>query len=164
MLVKFVHSKKSAWHSFLDTCAFAYNTSRHESTHFTPFELMFNRQATLPIDIELRKALPEEVASAYLNLDEPDIAKSAEKRARRLEEAQENILKAQQKQKEVYDKKHAKPECFKIGQLVLKKILSDERGREGNWIFVSWALMPSPRYYHVEHMNSQMSPIRRPFE
>ena len=79
---------------------------------------MFNRQATLPIDIELRKALPEEVASAYLNLDEPDIAKSAEKRARRLEEAQENILKAEQKQKEVYDKKHAKPECFKIGQLV----------------------------------------------
>ena len=55
MLVKFIQSKKSAWSSFLDTCTFAYNTSRHESTHFTPFQLMFNCQATLPIDIELRK-------------------------------------------------------------------------------------------------------------
>ena len=31
MLVKFVQSKKSSWSSFLDTCVFAYNTSRHES-------------------------------------------------------------------------------------------------------------------------------------
>ena len=52
-LVKFFHSKKSAWSSFLDTCVFAYNTSRHESTCFTPFSLMFSRQATLPIDVEL---------------------------------------------------------------------------------------------------------------
>jgi len=82
---------------------------------------MFNRQATLPIDVELQKALPEEVARAYLNLDEPDMAKLSEQRASRLEEAKQNILHAQQKQKETYDKKHAKPECYKIGQLVLKK-------------------------------------------
>ena len=131
MLVKFVHCKKSAWGSFLDTCVFAYNTSRHESTHFTPFELMFNRQATLPIDVEFRKALPKEVASAYLSLEEPDMAKLAEERARRLEEAKQNILQAQQKQKEMYDKKHAKPECYKIGQLVLKKDFTRRKRKGG---------------------------------
>ena len=50
MLVKFVHSKKQKWSSFLDTCVFAYNTSQHESSKFTPFQLMFGRRATLPID------------------------------------------------------------------------------------------------------------------
>ena len=131
MLVKFVHSRKTAWGSFLDTCVFAYNTSRHESTQFTPFELMFNRQATLPIDIEFRKALPEEVSREYHNLEEPDMAKLEEERARRLEEAKRNILEAQQKQKEVYDRKHAKPECYKIGQLVLKKDFTRKKRKGG---------------------------------
>ena len=61
MLVKVTESKKEAWSSYLDTCVFAYNTSRHESSKFSPFELMFGRRATLPIDIELRKAGPEEM-------------------------------------------------------------------------------------------------------
>ena len=104
MLVKFIQSKKSAWNSFLDTCVFAYNTSRHESTRFTPFELMFGRQATLPIDIDLRKALPEEAVSTFVDLNEPDMDKLAEE-------------KAQRKQKEVYDKKHGKPTNTKLASL-----------------------------------------------
>ena len=64
MLVKVTESKKEAWSSYLDTCVFAYNTSRHESSKFSPFELMFGRRATLPIDIELRKAGPEEMLNA----------------------------------------------------------------------------------------------------
>ena len=71
MLVKFVHSKKGSWSSFLDTCVFAYNTSRHSSTKFTPFELMFGRHAILPIDIELRTTPAEDVADAYMMLEEP---------------------------------------------------------------------------------------------
>ena len=101
------------------------------------------RQATLPIDVELQKALPEEVARAYLNLDEPDMAKLSEQRASRLEEAKQNILHAQQKQKETYDKKHAKPECYKIGQLVLKKDETNLRQqlRERRKSIRSWSLV-----------------------
>eukprot|EP00731_Ephydatia_muelleri_P017202 Em0010g300a len=39
MLVKYVSSKKDMWSHYLDTCAFAYNTSRHDSTKYTPFML-----------------------------------------------------------------------------------------------------------------------------
>ena len=131
MLVKFIQSKKSAWNSFLDTCVFAYNTSRHESTRFTPFELMFGRQATLPIDIDLRKALPEEAVSTFVDLNEPDMDKLAEERVKQLEEAKRNILEAQRKQKEVYDKKHAKPDQYKIGQLVLKKDFTHRKRKGG---------------------------------
>ena len=51
MLVKFTHDRKEEWDVFLDTCVFAYNTAKHESTLFSPFECMFGRKAVLPIDI-----------------------------------------------------------------------------------------------------------------
>ena len=120
MIAKFVNDKKDTWSDFLDTSVFAYNTSRHASSKFTPFELMFNRRATIPIDIELRKEMSEELAAGYHELPEPDPAAMEEKRKNRLEEAKENILCAQKKQKEQYDKKHAKPHLFQPGQLVLQ--------------------------------------------
>lgn len=46
--MKFVAEKKETWE---DSCIYAYNTSRHESSLFTPFELMFGRKAVLPIDL-----------------------------------------------------------------------------------------------------------------
>lgn len=52
MLVKFVGEKKDSWEDYLDTCVFAYNTAKHESSKFTPFELMFSRKPVLPIDID----------------------------------------------------------------------------------------------------------------
>lgn len=51
MLVKFINKKKKLWEDYLDTCIYAYNTAKHESSKFTPFELMFSRKAVLPIDI-----------------------------------------------------------------------------------------------------------------
>ena len=32
---------KHSWEEFLDACVFAYNTAQHESTCYTPFDLMF---------------------------------------------------------------------------------------------------------------------------
>jgi len=43
--------KKETWEDNIDTCTYAYNTAQHESTKFTPFELMFSRNPVLPIDI-----------------------------------------------------------------------------------------------------------------
>ena len=56
MLVKYCYTKKEEWVTYLDNCVFTYNTSLYESSGFTPFQLMFNRQAVLPIDIDVRKA------------------------------------------------------------------------------------------------------------
>lgn len=30
---------------------YAYNTSKHESSKFTPFEVMFGRKAVVPVDV-----------------------------------------------------------------------------------------------------------------
>ena len=44
------HKRKEQWEDYLDTCIYAYNTSKHESSKYTPFEVMFGRQAVLPVD------------------------------------------------------------------------------------------------------------------
>ena len=106
MPVKFMSTmQEGSLECILDTCMFAYNTSRHESTNFTPFELMFGRKATLPIDVELQKASPE----VCHTLDEPNTSVILREHAQCLETAKQNILVAQLKQKENCDQKHAKP-------------------------------------------------------
>ena len=127
----FVSTKKTKWSSYLDTCVFAYNTSRHDSSRFTPFELMFGRTATLPVDLDVRPAHPEQDVYQYCNMQEPNQTQLEEKRAQRLEEARANILAAQVKQKKQYDRKHAKPELFQKGQLVLKKDFRRKKRKEG---------------------------------
>ncbi len=78
---------------------------------------MFGCQATLPIDIDLRKQLPEEAANAFQDQEEPDMDKVAEERVKRLEVAKENILEAQRKQKAVYDRKHANQKPIRLVNL-----------------------------------------------
>jgi hypothetical protein len=53
MLSKAVMGHKDMWDQFTDSSVFAYNKSTHESTHYTPFEVMFGRRARLPIDADL---------------------------------------------------------------------------------------------------------------
>ena len=124
-------TKKEAWSAYLDTCVFAYNTSHHESTKFTPFELMFGRKATLPIDLELQKASPEEVCQKFHTLYEPNTSAILREHAQCLETAKQNILVAQMKQKENYDQKYAKPEWFQVNQVVLKKDFTRKKTKGG---------------------------------
>ena len=51
-------------------CAYAYNTSRHDSSKFTPFELMFGRQAVIPVDIGSDASKIEAVHDVFGECDE----------------------------------------------------------------------------------------------
>ena len=55
MLVKFTRARKDEWDTFLDTCVFAYNTAKYESSLQPAFELMFGMKAIVPIDINIKK-------------------------------------------------------------------------------------------------------------
>ncbi|KAL5494151.1 hypothetical protein EMCRGX_G015429 [Ephydatia muelleri] len=123
MLVKYV----DMWSHYLDTCAFAYNTSRHDSTKYTPFMLMFGRRATLPIDVELERQCSEDLCKTYWELEEHPYPAVFSEHARILEEAKGNIIAAQLRQKEAYDKKHCKPGQFQCDQLVLLRNFSRKK-------------------------------------
>ena len=100
-------TKKERWEEYLDTCVFAYNTAKHDSSRFSPFELMFSQKAVLPIDINAEAKDAEIMLDNLKATDDSD--KSADGIAahtKLLEEAKANIVKAQKKQKQYYDKKH----------------------------------------------------------
>ena len=104
------------WDGLLDTCIYACNTSVHESTSFTPFEVMFGRKAVLPIDVEM------DIASPYIN-DEAEplgsvIERLSEQRLKTLTMVKVCIHRAQKKQKYAYDRKHTLFNSYVIGDLV----------------------------------------------
>lgn len=122
MLVKYVYKNKNLWDQYIDTCVYAYNSSKHESTAYTPFELMFGRKARLPIDIEIDEHDPEElIIDNDAGEDHEAVQAITDQRIARLEIAKDNIKTAQAKQKRLYDEKHACPDAFVVGALVLKR-------------------------------------------
>ena len=111
MLIKHISKNKSEWDMFLDACVFAYNTSVHESTKFSPFELMFGRKPVLPVDINMGRSDSAAVLEAFNTYQEftpSTIEKAVEQKNTILQEAKANIVAAQQQQKETYDRKYRK--------------------------------------------------------
>ena len=122
MLSKFVSTKKEEWDEFLDACVYAYNTAIHESTLFSPFEIMFGRKAILPVEIEVAKEQPAQIVSEpEKDIDTEAVKHLSEKRIEILKSACDNICNAQAKQKLIYDRKHACPNSYQVGDVVLKK-------------------------------------------
>ena len=164
MLVKFVCSKKTHWSSYLDTCVFAYNTSRQESTKFTPFELMFGRKATLPVDINVRKKEPSEVLTNYLESKNNIDHHRKEKQLQQLEEAKSNILAAQKKQKETYDRKRAIVTPHAVGTFVLVKDFMRKKRKGGKldqkWLGPYKIEKTLPRGIYVISLLNDQSKIR----
>ena len=76
------------------------STSRQNSH---PLRLLFGRRAVLPVDIS-KNPLNEKPEMKEFDDDQIDLV--MEKRKERLGVVKENILNAQKKQKELYDRKH----------------------------------------------------------
>ena len=110
MLATTTQSHLFDWEDQLPKVCIAYNTSVHASTGYTPFFLMYDRQARLPIDLVYGTKVNHTHASAY-----------AMSTKRAFEEAyslvRQKLNAAHCIQKTYYDKKvHGKP--FVTGDLV----------------------------------------------
>ena len=53
ILATFVSSHKEDWDLWVDLAVYSYNTSSHESTGFSPYELVFGRIARTPLEVDL---------------------------------------------------------------------------------------------------------------
>ena len=69
---------KHSWEEFLDTCVFASNTAQHESTCYTPFDLMFWRKSLLPVDINTEKKDTAMLLNEYHGVQNLSLAKNRE--------------------------------------------------------------------------------------
>ena len=52
MLAAFALEHRDDWDLWIDSVVFAYNTSCHESTGYSPYELIFGRTPRMPIELE----------------------------------------------------------------------------------------------------------------
>ena len=53
IIANFVSANQSDWDQWVDQAVFAYNTSVHASTGFSPYELVFGRPPRMPLEVEL---------------------------------------------------------------------------------------------------------------
>lgn len=122
MLIKLVADKKEKWDEFIDSCIYAYNTVEHESTKYTPFELMYGWKALLPVEIDIDSRDVEDITEKFDEVEDYDAIQAiTENRLQMLQQAKENIKVAQDRQKLAYDKKHGSVNGFSVGDKVLKK-------------------------------------------
>ncbi|UYV81653.1 K02A2.6-like, partial [Cordylochernes scorpioides] len=109
MISMYVDVDQKNWDNILPYVTFAYNTARQETTGFSPFFLVHGREVETPLDFIL-PCQPAGTAEDYVG----HLVTNAED-ARML--ARLNILQAQSKEKERYDKKHQEV-TYKEGDLV----------------------------------------------
>ena len=143
MLVKYVTKQREEWDQYVDTCVYAYNTSVQESTCFSPFEVMFGRKATIPIDIDTATKTREDHLQKCLDaekLSPSKVEKMEFQQQELLQQVKANILQAQEKQKEYYDRKRTNPFAYTVSAKVLKK---DFLRKKCKGCTISWAI-----YHH----------------
>ena len=141
---------------------YAHNTSKHESTKFTPFEAMFGRVAVLRVDFT--HASHQESGGVF---DASQVDNALEEltvaRTSMLEHVKNNILSAQDAQKKASDRRHANPEVFKIGAMVLKKDITSKKRAGGKlnhkWTGHTLYLFPSEEVCTVSRMSATLQKL-----
>ena len=113
ILSAFVSEHSTDWDEWLDQAVFAYNTSVHESTGLSPYELIFGRPARMPIEVELGVPLRNPSSQS-------DYSQSLRKALLHSNElAQRNLNNARSRQASQYNNKSKKDwEPLEPGQTV----------------------------------------------
>lgn len=96
-LKHYIDEEQATWDEWIDFAMFSYNTTTHSSTKFTPHELMFGAEPTLPS--ALRK--PPEFKYTYDNYVDELTLKLQKSR----QIARENAIKSKERNKIYYDKR-----------------------------------------------------------
>ena len=134
-LAKYAGDNKDDWDLYLPSTLFAYRTKRHSTTRHEPFYLVYGREATLPVDFA--------VTTAQAQLADTDPQQDLLNRICHLTgqfenvkiEAQDNVAKSQQRQKDRHDKQLSEVQRYKIGDLVLlyRSELKNRKKLEDRW-------------------------------
>jgi len=107
--------QKSNWKSYIQPLVHAYNATRHETTGFSPFYLMFGRHPRLPIDVAMG------IEPAERQLEKKDSLYVQDLRRRlsyAYDLASKQIQKRGVKNKNLYDRK-ARGATVEVGDRVL---------------------------------------------
>ena len=108
-VVKYINTEQDDWDEHIESVLFSYRTSVHASTKFTPFYLMYGREAVLPVQLQLIDHNQDGSVVDELHVENDTVqsyATQLEKIKKELfPKVDVNIKKAQKKQKELYDER-----------------------------------------------------------
>ena len=125
MLRSLPENFKSNWRQHLSKVVYSYNCSKHDTTGFSPFRLLFGREPKLPIDVMLNLNFDDDSKETYQSY----VQKWAYAMRQAHDIANKNSSRSRDKYKVQYDKK-VKSVVLQPGERVLVKNLS-ERGGPG---------------------------------
>ena len=115
-----IDDAESEWESHVEAIPFAYRTSKHHSTGFTPFNLMYWRETRLPIDLAVISRPEATRQYPATNSSESRLQHLQRMKAEVKDIAEKNITKAQNRQKRGFDKGHSAP-TMHVGQCNIVK-------------------------------------------
>ena len=112
ILSTFVADHPGDWDLFVDLAVYAYNTSRHESTGFSPYEIVFGRTPRMPIEVDLDVPLRNPSSQSDYTKSVRNVVKEVTSLART------NLETARKKQASSYDKNRGTWTPFQPGSSV----------------------------------------------
>ena len=121
-LVKVLNGKPEEWPYVIDGVLFARRVSIRASTKYSPFYLMYNRHPILPIDVKynLESDGDSEESESPFSMETFDaiLSSTLSLREETHKDASKNIIKAQEKQKKDYDRRHKLPSSLNVNSKV----------------------------------------------
>lgn len=110
ILTKLAAPNAAEWHKYVDRAQRYINNSPNRSTGMTPFYLLFGTRMNIKDDPVIKEILEKEEAMAY-----------QQERDKMRELAREEIIKVQEENKRIYNKRRKKPNKYKQDDLVAIK-------------------------------------------
>ncbi|XP_071802528.1 uncharacterized protein [Asterias amurensis] len=101
MLGTLEENQKKDWKQYVEIMTHAYNSTRHDSTDYAPFYLMFGRHPNLPVDLMFGlNSTQRESTSNYADY----VEQLRERLQKSYTRASDYVKQAQSKQKRLYDR------------------------------------------------------------
>ena len=134
LIKKKIEENSRSWHEILSEALWAHRISKHGATKVTPFELVYGKEAVLPIEVNLyayRLAKQNDLSAVdYYDLMMDNIDEVSDKRLQALKEIEKDkfwVARA--------NNKKVRAKSFHVGELVWKTILplGTKSNKFGKW-------------------------------
>ena len=159
MLKSLSAKEKKNWASALPKLSFAYNSTHHSSTGFTPFYMTFGRESRLPIDGVFEEVQVDRNGSLKSRSYRDFVDQWNNSMAEAFKLAKERNHKSQEYNKEMYDKK-VKEVGIEVGDQVLVKNLREKGGTgklRSHWERQIFTVVKQKEHlpvYHVQNLKN----------